>query len=377
MLAGCATTALLVAVALASWSCAAAPVVLTPRPAPPPTCPIDGCEAKDRAAPVRAKPIACRSGREASCAGIVPEECAARALASWSEARDERDVACVARMLTEACDLGATEVCRYAGRMWIDGRGVDANPPRGMAMIARACDAGDALACLAGVRWLAEATRALEVSDGERMRRRLEFEERCLAGASDACFVVGVAFGAGREGFPRDVRAALRAWERGCNLGDAGSCKNLGDTLAYESGVARDAERATAAFERACGMGATLGCANFAYRLETGQGVARDLTRARALYRESCAAGAAYACMHIDMLAARGAGAPADPARALAYWQNACDRRDARACAFVALMYDDATGTARDEAKSLEAMSRACSLGERRACAWTQARGAQ
>jgi uncharacterized protein len=302
---------------------------------------------------------------------VPAADCTQRALAAWGDAQDDSAVACVARMLGEACTLGEPRACAFVGRMWIDGRGVARDVEHGIDMLMRACDGGVMLACVVGVRWLSEPLHSQDLPDATDLGTRFEVEHGCLTGESQACFQAGVCFYFGRHGFPRDrVRAAL-AYQRGCDFGAAIACNNLGDALAYGEGVARDVIRSARMFDKACRLGEAMGCANSAYMLEHGEGVVRDRGRARDLYRESCVSGEVYGCLHAEMLAAQDAGAPHDPERALSYWRRACGLADARACAFVGVIYEDGPdGLARDGDKSLQAMNRACGLGDGRACEW-------
>ena len=253
------------------------------------------------------------------------------------------------------------------------GRGVTRDVTRALGMLVQGCDGGVPLACVVAVRWLAEASHAREVQDAPELRKRLEDEHACLTSEPEACYQVGLLFYFGDATFPRDRARAVQAYDRGCNLGDARACNNLGDALAYGEGVERDVGRFAAIFGKACQLGEALGCANSGYMFEHGEGTARDLPRAKGLYRDACASGEVYGCLHAEMLAAQEAGAPRDPERALNLWRKACDKREARACAFVGVIYEDGPdGRARDSVKSLEAMNRACGLGDQRACEWAK-----
>lgn len=281
-------------------------------------------------------------------------------------------------MLSEACSLDDPRACAFAGRLWLDGRGVSLDVHRGLDMLLHGCDGGVAMACAVIARWLGAGNNAHDVEDAQPLLARVEAEHTCLGGQADACFQVGVLFYYGRDSFPRDRARASRSFVRGCDLGDARACNNVGDALAYGDGVGRDVEGAAAAFLKACRLGEALGCANLGYMAEYGEGIARDVARARALYRQACRAGDTYGCLHVELLAAEDAGAPREPMRALAHWLRACERgRDARACAFAGVMYEDGPdGVARDETKSLQAMARACELGENRACDWVKSHSA-
>jgi TPR repeat protein len=366
---GPARTLLLAAAFLGA--CSARPALTTPLAPAAPVCPLEGCAAAP-AAPPPAAVLACASAADA-CAGAGPQECTERALAAWSEATDDRDVACVARMLLSACALDDPRACGFAGRMLLDGRGVARDPRRALDVLVRACDGGVATACTVAAQWLGESPHAKDVDAPPALADRLDNERACLLGQAESCYQVGLSFYYGHDGYPRDRVNSSHAFSRGCDLGESRSCNNLGDALAYGDGIGRDAEGAAAAFLKACHYGEALGCANLGFMAEHGQGVPRDLVRARALYRQACGAGDIYGCLHADMVAAQDAGVPRDPEKALARWRRACDARDARACAFVGVMYEDGPdGYSRDEAKSTEAMTRACELGETRACEWVK-----
>jgi TPR repeat protein len=357
---------------LLALACERAPVDVAPRAPLPPACPVEGCGG-ERAARIASEhaPDACPGAGEAPCAGASASECASRALAAWSDAQDENEVACVARKLTEACSLGEAPACGYAGRMWLDGRGVASDPDRGLAMVLRACEGGVVLACTAGLRWLAEARREQAVKEGPALHRRLDDERSCLMGGADRCMELGLALYAGAAPYPRDLARSAVEYQRGCDLGSGLACSNLGDACEYGSGVPRDLSRAAALYERACRLGKALGCSNLGHLLKHGEGVARDVGRARALFRDACTGGDLYGCLHAALLVAEEGGAPRDPPRSVEHWQRACDARDARACAFVGLLFEDGPdGYARDEARSQQAMSRACDLGNRDGCQW-------
>lgn len=368
LLAPALASALLAALA----ACERGPVDIAPAVPLAPTCPLEGCDGA-RIARIASEhaPDVCPSAGEAPCAGGSGGECAARAMAAWGDAQDDREVACVGRMLTEACSLGDAPACGYAGRMWLDGRGVAMDAERGLGMVLRACEGGVVLACVAGLRWLAEDRREQTVKDGADFHKRLDDEHSCLTGSSDHCMELGLDLFAGKPPYPADRARSAVEYQRGCDLGNGLSCSNLGDAYEYGSGVPRDLTHAAGLYERACRLGMALGCSNLGHLLEHGEGVARDVARARVLFHDACAGGDVYGCLHAALLSAEEAGAPRDPRRSVEHWQHACDARDARACAFIGVIFEDGPdGYARDEARSLKAMSRACDLGNRDGCAW-------
>jgi TPR repeat protein len=357
-------------------ACRPAPVSITPDAPASPTCPLEGCD-DTRAARIASAhpPDACPGAGPSACGGAPARECAERALAAWSGARNEREVACVARTLVEACELGDPPACGHAGRLLLDGRGIARDAAKGVSMLTLACEGDVALACMAAIRWLAEEHNASMVPEGAALRSRLDGEYSCLTGAADECFNAGLAFFSGHPPFPRDEVRSAAEYQRGCDLGSGRSCCNLGDAYEYGNGVPRDLAIAALLYERACRTGNPLGCANLGHLVENGEGVARDAPRARELYREACAEADVYGCLHLEMMASLEAGTPRDAQRALARWQQACDHADGRACAFVGVVYEDGPdGFARDEDRSLAAMRQACKLGNQYGCDWVKGR---
>jgi TPR repeat protein len=354
-------------------ACARAPLVTSPAASLPPACPLEGCS-HAAWAELEAPESVCPASREGDCAGLTPSACTDEALASWGVLERGRSLGCVAQMLSAACAQGDPRGCGFAGRLWLDGKGLEKDVDRGLRMLTRACDGGVSLACLVGSRYLGDANAEGSGPDRSDVQHRFEMEYSCLSGQGDACMQVGLLFRLGDEGFPRDFAQAVVAYGRGCNLGESRSCNNLGDALAYGEGAARDLDGAVDAFDKSCHLGEALGCANLGFRLERGLGVARDVGRARSLYRDACNVGSAYACLHLELLALEGGRGSRDAAGSLERWTRACDRgKEGRACAFVGLLYDDGPdGLTRDEAKSLAAMARGCDLGEPRACDWVR-----
>jgi TPR repeat protein len=368
-----------IVVASALAACARTPTSWAPVAPAAPACPAGGCTAEVAARITSARtPDACPGAGEAPCAGAAAHDCTVRALAAWADAQDDRQVACVARVLSDACSLGDAAGCTHAGRLWLDGRAVTRDPERGLDMLAKGCEGGVLMSCMVAVRWLADERRAATVKDGATRRVRLDAEATCLAGSAEDCATLGQLYYAGRDPYPRDRARSAVEYQRGCDLGSTVACSNLGDAYEYGEAVVRDLAHAAALYERACHAGSALGCANLGHLVEHGEGVARDPARARTLYRDACDRGDVYGCLHAQLMVAEPGGPPADPARSLERWRRACDRRDARACAFVGLIYEDGPdGFARDEAKSLQAMGRACDLGLHAGCDWLQSHGGQ
>lgn len=148
-------------------------------------------------------------------------------------------------------------------------------------------------------------------------------EATCADGA--ACNAAGASYARAPDASDADLALAARLFQRGCDLGHAPACNNLG--LAHESGsgIPQDYERAMAAFERACSGGFAEGCSNQGTLFEHGLGVPANLGDAQRAYNQACRRGSALGCSNLGVLYAEGRGVPADEAVASRLFAQACD----------------------------------------------------
>jgi uncharacterized protein len=147
-------------------------------------------------------------------------------------------------------------------------------------------------------------------------------ESMCADGA--ACNAAGASYAQAPTASESELALATRLFQRGCELGHAPACNNLG--LAHESGsgVPQDYERAMLAFERACSGGFAEGCSNQGTLHEHGLGVPVNLGDAQRAYNLACRRGSALGCSNLGVLYAEGKGVTADEAMASRLFAEAC-----------------------------------------------------
>jgi TPR repeat protein len=229
----------------------------------------------------------------------------------------------VARLLTARVASGAEGTCEDLVRLLDDGS--LATPPPAdvasavdtccVARISAACDALEprarqsdpsGLAALRSLRTACEASSpracAIEssivladpaidrepshVTDPERVTELLD--RACSGGSASTCERLGRwLFGR----FPRDLDRSLRAYARGCELGDPTSCREAGPRASYVSG-----EWAFRLYTRGCEIGEPYSCLSEGIALRSGHGTARDVAHAARIFRDLCARGAPSAC---------------------------------------------------------------------------------
>ena len=213
----------------------------------------------------------------------------------------------------------------------IEGNGAStpliSNAPGGWAASEPATAWQDAAA--AGGRWWIAAAGGLGflacVAVGALVVRAVSgpsLDKLCADGVS--CNAAGAGYAQAPNASDADQVLAARLFQRGCEMGHAPACNNLG--LAYESaqGVPQDYVQAMNAFERACSGGFAEGCSNQGTLHEHGLGVPVNLGDAQRAYTQACRRGSALGCSNLGVLYAEGRGVPSDDGMAVRLFSEAC-----------------------------------------------------
>lgn len=210
--------------------------------------------------------------------------------------------------------------------------GDDPNPPSGDS-------SGDASVVVEGPSKPADCSDAADCVEKGTMAflaGRVEgvamLDYACAEGAADGCQNLSTALRSGAV--PEDPTGAHLAAKRGCELGNAAACVDLGvDETMGLGGASKDQQAAYGHFSFACEGGATLGCRYM--------GV---------MHHEGMLTGSS------------------DRPNALRWFEVACERGDAESCYNVgALQVEAATDISQLES-ALGFMTRACELGNETGC---------
>lgn len=358
----------------------------------------------------------CDAGRTASClrAGAALEHglwgdadnraaalsyriaCAAGSVDGCARAADYSQTAAEeGRMGKWACDRGSGTGCLAVLDLLPDAE-VDAAKKQVHAMLQASCDNGAAIDCLtlARLRWgrhsqparaalIASATVAMEhaCAEGDLIRcftlAQLEYEylrdaadrRRLAAAMALICEAGGI--GACHPAAYLNERdrpfAALRAEQRGCELGDAWACAAAADRLGDDQRVPRDPPRRAALLERACDDHFVDACYELARVLAFGAGVPRDEARAARLYASACATGDHEgACRERAIALLNGAGVTRDAPAGFALLDAYC--RSSDTCQEVATLFTEAARVTRDPQRAVAALSHACAMDYSQSC---------
>lgn len=213
----------------------------------------------------------------------------------------------------------------------------------------------------------------------------------CSAGIAREC-----AEGSNRalRATPPDAAAAFRLSRRGCELGDAMSCNNLGVCYQRGSGTTKSLQRAALQYDKVCSLGLGIGCYN---RAELADDLPELAARRTENFKRACERGYGLGCrkawrQSADLkqflaLATRGCDLEDLPScnvktLVLAATQptsstlrdsvvqltGSCSQNVTTSCATLGLLYVAGAGVDRDEARGKALLKRGCQPDTPLAC---------
>jgi serine/threonine protein kinase/TPR repeat protein len=205
-----------------------------------------------------------------------------------------------------ACSRGDGDSCGELAYMYDTGRGVARDYPRAtvlylreVALLSKACDAGDALDCHTlsnmyeegGPVVAKDITRAASLYS----REAELLSKACDEGNASDCFEAGGMYDLGYL-IEKDYPRAAALYKKACDANSAEGCEKLGFMYDVGEGVAENDSTANELYSKSCDLGDKFGCRELANRYQFGVGAPRNVPRARELWSKACSMGTEYAC---------------------------------------------------------------------------------
>lgn len=155
---------------------------------------------------------------------------------------------------TKGCDERITEDCTTLGFIYYEGKGIEANPTRGIEIFRTSCLNDSARACIK----LADLYHAAVLTDDPAAEAVL-YTRACDAGANRGCLGAGRTYVDGR-GVDRDPNMAAKFFSRVCERGNADACLELARLHDRGEGVKKDQVLAMRLYTKACQLGSSEAC---------------------------------------------------------------------------------------------------------------------
>lgn len=205
---------------------------------------------------------------------------------------------------------------------------------RGDGVGALACDAAE-VAQLEGECRAGQMASCRRAGDffflrGDLDKARRHYANACAHDDGPACFASG-ALARQRN----DSGVARAALTKGCSLGSAAACNELGIVTHEHTTDPAGPAQAYALYEKACTAGYAAGCENQGTMLRDGTAVPSDVRRAIALLERGCDGGWSTACFKLGLLHGK-AGARVEALRAHLV---GCDLRLMSSCESLGFVY--------------------------------------
>lgn len=194
----------------------------------------------------------------------------------------------------------------------------------------------------------------------DRARALALFERACSHGSSAACYNLSGMLLVGSHGVPADRKRGLELAVKACHA-EPKHCANA--AIAYRDGIGtpRNPARSAELFSRACIGGKPEACWDLARAYYSGSGVAKDLSRSHELTMASCNGGYLHACAAAAGHFMFGTGVPKDDNLAMQWASYTCERRTPLGCSILGYYHvHGRAGLRRDKRKGFELMRWAC-----------------
>jgi len=254
----------------------------------------------------------------------------------------------------EQCDKGSLESCYNLGVILTKKPGREQSIPH----FRKACEGELPEACASlGIELIPNDDDPDLVA---KARAALGFlKKACESGAGRGCDYAGDML-TDKSYKIVDIAAAVRSYDRGCNLGTADACWSLARIYFKGELVPKNEKEGVALVTKACVGGSADECYELGKILAKGvEGVPADSASALRASRRACDIEADYCSMVADQ-ALRIGGASA----AFSVLTRGCDVNDEDACAKLADMYENGAGTSADPAKAMDLRKKACKDGD-------------
>jgi TPR repeat protein len=276
---------------------------------------------------------------------------------------DQSDFGRAAGLFKQACDAGVPNACSNLAVLYMTGRGVEAEPARGIAMFDAACRLGSAEGCdnakTARSRAAAAAARAA-AKPVVKASTVAGSVQACLDGSQGDCMRAGEAYSFGK-GVAKDFVAARPMVERACLGGHAVSCYYAGSNFEIDDGGPPDLVKAGLYYEKACeGRVVRSGCGNLGRFYE----LAENFELSAVAYGKVCSDEEIEYCRKQGQVLHKMGRI----AEALPLLERACAADNGGACSLLGYVQADME----DWANANASYAKACRLGETEQCAYSK-----
>lgn len=299
---------------------------------------------------------------QAGCAGDEVASCVTLASFAFSGILGDADLLVAAGNYGRACDEGDAVACvRLAALVQQRHPAAEATGRDANGLLARACEIGMLRACTE------VHSRALDDAGVSARRRRqatLQLARLCDRGQADACAVYGTSLFRMEPRTPAHEVAAAAQYRRGCELDHGPGCAALAHLYAEGIGVTLDVVAAHAYFTRGCALGVTSACTQRGWMEAEGLIPGADPVAGLRQVAAACTQGDGVSCARVGRRALQELAFD----EAVPLFERSCRLGEPDGCAGLVAAKLDRDGTTRSVTQSLDVAKYACQEGSGSGC---------
>lgn len=253
-----------------------------------------------------------------------------------------RDYAKAAKLWDEACRGGNATGCFELAIMYRDGEGMKVDEAKMLSLYEQACKGQDGRGCF-NLSFVYAEGRGVAKDAG---RATAYLQQGCDAKFMPACANLGSAYSMG-AGVTKDFDRAVAEFTKACDNGAGPACFSLSALYdGHEKSVVReDPALANVALAKGCDLGEADACQNLGYHYRVGYGVPRNQLRSASLYSAACDNATSVDCVMLSRkwfvadVPRYPASDVSDQYREVAgIYRAACDDRFAQGCLSLGLL---------------------------------------
>ncbi|HTJ44649.1 MAG TPA: tetratricopeptide repeat protein [Kofleriaceae bacterium] len=273
-----------------------------------------------------------------------------------------------AALLDQACSQKLAAACTVLGFVYLNGRGVPADPKRSLDAYKQGCELGDDDGCIGA----ADVHSRGLLGQVDHASAIPYLDKACTHGSGRACVLLAEKY-EGALGTSKNDDKAARLYEQAYDAlqsqcpGDSTACFQLGNLYTNGKGTRVDEKKAFDAYSSGCDGGSGDACYELARAYFNGNGVAQDQPQAIAVLGRACKQyDNALAC-HDAVVTAEDMKDVMTPDDMFALATRACEL-DARQCEVLGHLYGTGTAVKEDQDTAAHWYLTSCNAGSALSC---------
>ena len=264
---------------------------------------------------------------------------------------------------TKGCEQGFTQACVKLAKMYEKGQGIDRSNEKAVEYYGQACSKKDGDGCFNLARMYANGTgAAASASIAFAMYNTL-----CSAKDQRGCFGMAQLYEIGR-GVEQNWDTATTLYTQACNAEYAPACSQMGTMLINIPDLA-DPDAGMAFVQKGCNLGDARGCVQLGVLYLDGRTGTTNIEKAQKIFVETCEEKIGFGCFQLGKMYDQGLGIEENKDKALELFQKGCDMLNGDSCGMLGYRYlKGGGGVMKSTKEAVRYFDLGCEHGDQKSC---------